>query len=71
MGKLFDQQNADAVGGEGFQYRHQPRHDHRRKAEGELVGENIARLADNRLGQHQHLLLSAGQRAGANRKTRL
>ena len=57
MRELLDQQHADAVGGELFDERHEPRDDDGRETERELVGENIARLLDDRLGEHQHLLL--------------
>ena len=42
MGELLDQENSDALGGERFEHRHQPRHDHGRKTEGEFVGQNLA-----------------------------
>ena len=67
MGELLDQQDADACGELG-DHRHQPRHDNRRKAERQLVSEDVARPRDDRLAEDDHLLLAAGERAGALRE---
>ena len=68
--ELLDQQHANALGGKGFEHRHQPRHHDRRKTERKLVGQDVARLADDGLAEHQHLLLAAGERASARAKPR-
>ncbi|MGA8654001.1 MAG: hypothetical protein WB677_25880, partial [Xanthobacteraceae bacterium] len=54
MSELLDKQHADSAGGERFQHRHEPRDDDRRKTEGKLVGQDLARPADDRLTKHQH-----------------
>ena len=40
----------------------------RRQAEGEFVDQQVAGLADQRLGQHHHLLLAAGKGPGGRRQ---
>ena len=42
---------------------HEPLDDDRREAERELVDEHDARAGDERLGEHDHLLLAARERA--------
>jgi hypothetical protein len=63
-GELLDQQHAGAGLGDGGDDRDQPADHDRGQAEGQLVDEQVARLADQGLGQHDHLLLAAGQGAG-------
>jgi hypothetical protein len=63
-GELLDQQHAGAGLGDGGDHRDQPADHDRGQAEGQLVDEQVARLADQGLGQHDHLLLAAGQGAG-------
>ena len=40
----------------------------RGQAEGQLVDQQVTRLGDQRLGQHHHLLLAAGQGPGGGRQ---
>ena len=67
-GELLDQQHAGAGFGDRGDHRDQPADHHRRQAEGELVDQQVAGLADQRLGQHDHLLLAAGQGPGGGRE---
>jgi len=59
---------AHALGGELGDNRDKPRHDHRREAERQFVSQNIAWAIDDRLSQHDHLLLAARQRSRARGK---
>ena len=65
MGELLDEQHPDALGGEPGDDGDEPGDDHRRKAERQFVGQDIARTVDDRLREHHHLLLAARERAGA------
>jgi hypothetical protein len=67
-GELLDQQHAGAGFGDRGDHRDQPADHDRRQAEGELVDQQVAGLADQRLGQHDHLLLAAGQGPGGGRE---
>ena len=63
-GELLDQQHAGAGFGHRGDHRDQPADHDRGQAEGQLVDEQVAGLRDQRLGQHDHLLLAAGQGPG-------
>jgi hypothetical protein len=63
-GELLDQQHAGAGGGDGADDRDQAADHHRGQAQRQLVDQHVAWLGDQRLGQHDHLLLAAGQGAG-------
>ena len=63
-GELLDEQHAGAGVGDGTDDRDQPADHHRGQAQRQLVDQHVARLGDQRLGQHDHLLLAAGQGAG-------
>ena len=67
-GELLDQQHAGARFGDGMDHRDQPADHDRRQAEGEFVDQQVAGLADQRLGQHHHLLLAAGKGPGGRRQ---
>jgi len=63
-GELLDEQHAGAGVGDGADDRDQPADHHRGQAQRQLVDQHVARLGDQGLGQHDHLLLAAGQGAG-------
>jgi hypothetical protein len=63
-GELLDEQHAGTGVGDGTDDRDQPADHHRGQAQRQLVDQHVARLGDQRLGQHDHLLLAAGQGAG-------
>ena len=63
-GELLDEQHAGAALGDGGDDRDQPADHHRGQAQRQLVDQHVARPGDQRLGQHDHLLLAAGQGAG-------
>ena len=63
MRELLDQEHADAARGDGLQRRHEPLDDDRREAERQLVDEDDLRPGDERLGEHDHLLLAAREQA--------
>jgi hypothetical protein len=63
-GELLDEQHAGAALGDGGDDRDQPADHDRGQAQRQLVDQHVARLGDQGLGQHDHLLLAAGQRAG-------
>jgi hypothetical protein len=63
-GELLDQQHSGAGFGDGADHRDQPADHDRGQAEGELVDQQVTGLPDQRLGQHDHLLLAAGQGPG-------
>ncbi len=67
-GELLDQQHTGAGFGDRGDHRDQPADYDRRQAERELVDQQVAGLADQRLGQHDHLLLAAGQGPGGSRE---
>ena len=68
MRELLDQEDADAGRGDGLERRREPLDDDRREAERELVDEqDHARLRDERLREHDHLLLAAGEQAAGDR----
>src|SRR4029453_11861414 len=69
--ELLDQQHAHPVGGGALQRRHQALDDDRREAQRELVDEDELRPRDERLREHDHLLLAAGERAGDRVPARL
>ena len=52
--------------GGGLERRHEPFHDDGREAERELVDEDDARSRDERLGEHDHLLLAAREEAAGD-----
>ena len=62
--ELLDQQDADAARGGGLQRRDEPLDDDGRETERELVDEQDPRLRDERLREHDHLLLAAGEQPG-------
>ena len=62
--ELLDQQDADAARGSGLQRRDEPLDDDGREAERELVDEQDPRLRHERLREHDHLLLAAGEQPG-------
>ena len=62
--RLLDDDHGDAGGHLGADHLEEHGDDRRRQAERELVDEEQARSAEERLGQRQHLLLAAGQGAG-------
>ena len=61
MRELLDQEHADPGGGNGLEGGRQPLHDDGRKTERQLVDEDEARVGDERLCEHDHLLLAAGE----------
>ena len=63
-GELLDQQHAGAGLGDGADHRNQAADHHRGQAQRQLVDQHVPRLGDQSLGQHDHLLLAAGQGAG-------
>jgi hypothetical protein len=63
-GELLDQQHAGAALGDRGDDRDQPADHHRGQAQRQLVDQHVARLGDQGLGQHDHLLLAAGQGPG-------
>jgi len=63
-GELLDQQHAGAGLGDGADHRNQAADHHRGQAQRQLVDQHVPRLRDQSLGQHDHLLLAAGQGAG-------
>ena len=60
-GELLDQQNADAVLRNDLYCLGEPADDRRRQPEGQFVNQEVARPRDQPLGDHDHLLLAAGQ----------
>jgi hypothetical protein len=62
--ELLDQQHPGAGLGDRGDHRDQAADHDGRQAQRELVDQQVARLRDQRLGQHDHLLLAAGQRPG-------
>jgi hypothetical protein len=62
--ELLDQEHPDPGLGHRAQRWHEPLDHHGREAERELVDEDEARLGDQRLGEHEHLLLAARHRSG-------
>jgi hypothetical protein len=63
-GELLDQQHAGAGLRDGGDHRDQAADHHRGQAQRQLVDQHVPRLGDQGLGQHDHLLLAAGQGAG-------
>jgi hypothetical protein len=63
-GELLDQQHAGAGLDDRADDRDQAADHHRGQAQRQLVDQHVARLGDQGLGQHDHLLLAAGQGAG-------
>src|SRR4051794_18345911 len=61
--ELLDEQHADAGLGHRADRRHEALDHDRREAQRQLVDEEEPRLGDERLGEHEHLLLAARQRA--------
>ncbi len=64
--ELLDQQHPDPGVRDGADDRDQPAHHHRGQAQGQLVDQDVLRLGDQRLGEHHHLLLAAGQGPGGD-----
>ena len=65
---LHDQRASPVLVSRGPHGAEQPIDDHRRQAEGQLVGEQERRLATERSGEGQHLLLATRQHPAANRQ---
>ena len=63
MGELLDQEDADAGGRDGLQRRHEALDDNRRQPERELVDEQDRGMRDERLREHDHLLLASREQA--------
>ncbi len=66
MRELLDQEHADAARGDRLQHGREALDDDRREPERELVDEHHARVGDERLGQHDHLLLAAREQAAGD-----
>ena len=64
--ELLDQEDADAGRGDGLEHGREALDDDRREPERQLVDEDHARVRDERLREHDHLLLAAREQAAGD-----